>query len=73
MDYESFLNYSKAIEPLKASELLDLIKVYCYPNSKKENQTKIHRDLVQKSNPDLFDKPKKVVSLDDVARMLARG
>jgi len=73
MDYDDFLSYAKSIPILRASEMLDLIKVSSFPTAEKGYKDKLHRELRKAAAPEFFDKPKTVVTLEDVSRMLNRG
>jgi len=73
MEYERFLSYVKAIDFIQAKEMLMGIQVASYPNSKKEYQQKLHKKLHKAANPDLYESPKKVLTTEDIARMLKRG
>ena len=70
MDYESFLAYVKAIEVLRAKETLMNIQIASFPNAKKEHKDKIHRELMKQVNSENFDKPKNVLTTEDIARMM---
>lgn len=70
MEYESFLAYVKAIDGLIAKETLMNIQIASFPNAKKEYKDKIHRDLMKQINSENFDKPKNVLTTEDIARML---
>lgn len=70
MQYESFLAYVKAIDGLRAKETLMNIQIASFPNAKKEYKDKIHRDLIKTINSENFEKPKNVLTTEDIARML---
>ncbi len=73
MLYSDFQDYVRAIPILKAEESLSEIMIVSYPHSKKEFQQKVHKQLHRQANPDVWENKKKVLTLEDVARMIGRG
>jgi hypothetical protein len=73
MLYSDFQDYVRAIPILKAQESLESITVHSYPHSKKEFQQKLHRTLHRQANPDIWDKPKKALTLEELSKVLKRG
>lgn len=68
-----FLKYEVAMNVLEAREMLSQMAVADYPHLKKEQRQRLHRDVFTRANPNIFDAPKRVVTLQDVARMLGNG
>lgn len=73
MLYCDFQDYVRAIPIIKAQESLEAITVASYPHSKKEFQQKTHRALHKQANPDIWDSPKKPMTLEQLAKVVGNG
>jgi hypothetical protein len=73
MPYSDYQDYVRAIPILKAQESLEQIPVYSFANCKNEIKNKIYKKLHKQANPDIWNTPKKAISLEEVARMLKNG
>lgn len=69
MSFDDFASYLRCIRILKGRETLEALQIATYPKASKRDQEKIKRAALKDANPSLFDKPKTVVTLKDLARM----
>lgn len=73
MDLEVFNEYLEAIPMLRARELLELITVSAYPQTKPEFQKQKHREIYKQAYPSLWDGDKKPLTLEELSKVISNG
>lgn len=67
---EEFYLYLESMEIIRAQEILTEFTISDYPQLKKEDRTRIHKEVYKRANPSAFREQKKL-TLEDVARILS--
>jgi hypothetical protein len=69
MDFYTFSQALQSAECLRAQEMLELITVASFTKLKKNDQSRIHKDIYKKAYPDVF-REKKKINISDLTSLL---
>ena len=69
MDAVIFSQYSHAIEPIEAKEILVALKISDFPKLKDQERTRLHREFYKKANP-LHLSGRKVLTTRELAKKI---
>ena len=70
MDTDIFNMYLKAMNQIKSEEILESFSVESYTKLKDDDRKKLHKSVYKSAFPFDFDKPKNVVKLTDLKKVL---